>query len=47
MLERARARVRAREIDIAWSQTDNRSMGPIFTAEPGAYVLAHDPSPGD
>ena len=27
MLERARARVRAREIDIGWSQTDNRSMG--------------------
>ena len=45
MLERARARVRAREIDIGWSQTDNRSMGPIFTAEPGAYVLAHDQSP--
>ena len=45
MLERARARVRASEIDIGWTQTDNRSMGPIFTAEPGAYVLAHDQSP--
>jgi Asp-tRNA(Asn)/Glu-tRNA(Gln) amidotransferase A subunit family amidase len=45
MLERARARVRASEIDIGWAQTDNRSMGPIFTAEPGAYVLAHDQSP--
>ncbi len=45
MLERARSRVRASEIDIGWSQTDNRSMSPIFTAEPGAYVLAHDQSP--
>jgi aspartyl-tRNA(Asn)/glutamyl-tRNA(Gln) amidotransferase subunit A len=45
MLERARARVRASEIDIGWTQTDNRSMGPIFTAESGAYVLAHDQSP--
>ena len=45
MLERARERVRAREIDIAWSQDDNRAMGPIFTAEPGAFVLAHDPHP--
>jgi aspartyl-tRNA(Asn)/glutamyl-tRNA(Gln) amidotransferase subunit A len=45
MLERARGRVRAREIDIAWSQTDNRSMSPIFIAEPGAFVLEHDPDP--
>ena len=45
MLERARTHVRASEIDIGWTQTDNRSMGPIFTAEPGAYVLAHDQSP--
>jgi Asp-tRNA(Asn)/Glu-tRNA(Gln) amidotransferase A subunit family amidase len=45
LLERARAHVRATEIDIGWTQTDNRSMGPIFTAEPGAYVLAHDQSP--
>jgi Asp-tRNA(Asn)/Glu-tRNA(Gln) amidotransferase A subunit family amidase len=45
MLERARARVRAGEVDIGWTQTDNRSMGPVFTAEPGAYVLAHDQSP--
>ena len=45
MLELARERVRASEIDIAWSQTDNRSMSPIFTAEPGAFVLEHDPQP--
>jgi len=45
MLERVRARVPAGEIDIGWSQDDNRAMGPIFTAEPGAYVLAHDPEP--
>jgi aspartyl-tRNA(Asn)/glutamyl-tRNA(Gln) amidotransferase subunit A len=45
MLERVRARVPAGEIDIEWSQEDNRAMGPIFTAEPGAYVLAHDPEP--
>ena len=43
MLERARGRVRASEIDITWSQSDNRSMSPVFTAEPGAYVLEHDP----
>ena len=47
MVERARALVRASEVDIAWSQADNRSMGPVFTAEPGAYVLANDPSPAD
>ena len=45
MLERARALVRAGEVDIDWSQSDNRSMAPIFTAEPGAFVLAHDASP--
>ncbi len=45
MLERARGHVRAGELDIAWSQADNRSMSPIFTAEPGAFVLGHDPSP--
>jgi Asp-tRNA(Asn)/Glu-tRNA(Gln) amidotransferase A subunit family amidase len=45
MLERVRRLVRAEELDIRWSQTDNRSMSPIFTAEPGAYVLAHDQSP--
>ena len=45
MLDLARGRVRAGETDIAWSQTDNRSMSPIFTAEPGAYVLGHDPQP--
>ena len=45
MLERTRGRVRAGEIDIAWSQDDNRCMAPIFVAEPGAYVLAHDPDP--
>jgi aspartyl-tRNA(Asn)/glutamyl-tRNA(Gln) amidotransferase subunit A len=45
MLERARGRVRAREIDIAWSQDDNRAMSPVFSAEPGAFVLEHDPHP--
>ena len=45
MLERARGRVRAGEVDIAWSQDDNRAMSPIFTAEPGAFVLEHDPAP--
>jgi Asp-tRNA(Asn)/Glu-tRNA(Gln) amidotransferase A subunit family amidase len=45
LLERVRGRVRASEIDIAWSRDDNRAMSPIFTAEPGAYVLAHDPHP--
>jgi aspartyl-tRNA(Asn)/glutamyl-tRNA(Gln) amidotransferase subunit A len=45
MLELARERVRATEVDIAWSQSDNRSMSPIFTAEPGAFVLAHDARP--
>ncbi|HET6174874.1 MAG TPA: amidase [Gaiellales bacterium] len=45
MLERARGRVRAREIDLAWTQNDNRAMAPIFTAEPGAFVLGHDPRP--
>jgi Asp-tRNA(Asn)/Glu-tRNA(Gln) amidotransferase A subunit family amidase len=45
MLERARGRVRAQEIDIAWSQDDNRAMSPIFTAEPGAFALEHDPDP--
>ena len=45
MLERARGRVRAGEIDIGWSQDDNRSMAPVFTAEPGEYVLAHDSAP--
>jgi aspartyl-tRNA(Asn)/glutamyl-tRNA(Gln) amidotransferase subunit A len=45
MLERGRALVSAGEIDIGWSRDDNRAMSPIFTAEPGAYVLAHDPHP--
>jgi Asp-tRNA(Asn)/Glu-tRNA(Gln) amidotransferase A subunit family amidase len=45
MLERARRRVRASEIDIAWSSDDNRAMSPIFIAEPGEFVLAHDPHP--
>ena len=45
MLERTRGRVRADEIDLSWSQDDNRSMSPIFVAEPGAYVRAHDPDP--
>jgi aspartyl-tRNA(Asn)/glutamyl-tRNA(Gln) amidotransferase subunit A len=45
MLERARGHVRAGEIDIAWSQADNRSMSPVFTAEPGWFVLEHDPVP--
>ena len=44
-LERVRGRVPAREIDISWSREDNAAMSPIFTAEPGAYVLAHDPHP--
>ena len=42
----ARAGACARsEIDITWSQDDNRAMSPIFTAEPGAFVLEHDPQP--
>ncbi len=45
MLERVRRLVRGEDLDITWSQTDNRSMSPIFTAEPGAYVLAHDAAP--
>lgn len=45
MLERTRGRVRADEIDLVWSQDDNRAMSPIFSAEPGAYVLEHDPHP--
>jgi Asp-tRNA(Asn)/Glu-tRNA(Gln) amidotransferase A subunit family amidase len=45
MLERARGRVRAAEIDLAWSQEDNRAMSPVFSAEPGAFVLEHDPQP--
>jgi aspartyl-tRNA(Asn)/glutamyl-tRNA(Gln) amidotransferase subunit A len=45
LVERARAHVRASEIDITWSQDDNRAMGPVFTAEPGAFVLEHDPQP--
>jgi aspartyl-tRNA(Asn)/glutamyl-tRNA(Gln) amidotransferase subunit A len=45
LLERTRGLVRASEIDIAWSQADNRSLSPIFTAEPGAFVLEHDPDP--
>ena len=45
MLERARGRVRAREIDLGWSQDDNRAMSPVFSAEPGAFVLEHDPQP--
>ena len=45
MLERVRGRVRAGEIDLAWSQDDNRAMSPVFSAEPGAFVLAHDPQP--
>ena len=45
MLERARGRVRASEIDITWSQADNRSMAPVFVAEPGGFVLEHDPDP--
>jgi aspartyl-tRNA(Asn)/glutamyl-tRNA(Gln) amidotransferase subunit A len=45
MLERARRRARASEIDIAWSSDDNRAMSPIFIAEPGEFVLAHDPQP--
>jgi Asp-tRNA(Asn)/Glu-tRNA(Gln) amidotransferase A subunit family amidase len=45
MLERARGRVRAGEIELAWSQDDNRAMSPVFSAEPGAFVLEHDPQP--
>jgi aspartyl-tRNA(Asn)/glutamyl-tRNA(Gln) amidotransferase subunit A len=45
MLERARGRVRAGEIDLGWSQDDNRAMSPVFSAEPGAFVLEHDPQP--
>ena len=45
LLERARGRVSAGEVDIAWCQADNRAMSPIFTAEPGGFVLAHDPHP--
>jgi Asp-tRNA(Asn)/Glu-tRNA(Gln) amidotransferase A subunit family amidase len=45
MLERARGRVRAAEIDVTWSQADNRSMAPVFAAEPGGFVLGHDPVP--
>ena len=45
LLARVRGRVRASEIDIGWSRDDNRSMAPIFAAEPGEFVLAHDPSP--
>jgi Asp-tRNA(Asn)/Glu-tRNA(Gln) amidotransferase A subunit family amidase len=45
MLERARGRVPAREVDISWSRDDNRAMSPVFTAEPGSFVLAHDPRP--
>ena len=45
MIERARGRVRADEVDIGWSREDNGAMSPIFTAEPGAYVLRHDPAP--
>jgi Asp-tRNA(Asn)/Glu-tRNA(Gln) amidotransferase A subunit family amidase len=45
MLERLRGHVRADEIDLDWSQDDNRAMSPIFSAEPGAYVLEHDPHP--
>jgi aspartyl-tRNA(Asn)/glutamyl-tRNA(Gln) amidotransferase subunit A len=47
LLERARGRVGAREIDISWNRSDNRSMSPIFIAEPGGYVLDHDASPRD
>jgi aspartyl-tRNA(Asn)/glutamyl-tRNA(Gln) amidotransferase subunit A len=45
MLERARVRVPASEVDISWSRDDNRAMSPVFTAEPGSFVLAHDPHP--
>ena len=45
LLERTRARVPAPEVDIGWTQADNRSMGPVYIAEPGAFVLAHDPAP--
>jgi aspartyl-tRNA(Asn)/glutamyl-tRNA(Gln) amidotransferase subunit A len=46
MLERVCARVGAGEIDISWSQDDNRAMSPVFTAEPGAFVPEHDAVPG-
>jgi aspartyl-tRNA(Asn)/glutamyl-tRNA(Gln) amidotransferase subunit A len=45
LLERTRTRVPAPEVDIGWTQADNRSMGPVYIAEPGAFVLAHDPAP--
>jgi Asp-tRNA(Asn)/Glu-tRNA(Gln) amidotransferase A subunit family amidase len=45
MLERVRGRVHASDVDISWSQADNRAMSPIFGAEPGRYVLEHDPQP--
>ena len=45
MLERTRGRARAGEIELAWSQDDNRAMSPVFSAEPGAFVLEHDPQP--
>jgi aspartyl-tRNA(Asn)/glutamyl-tRNA(Gln) amidotransferase subunit A len=45
MVERTRGHVRADDIDITWSQGDNRSMSPVFLAEPGAFVLEHDPQP--
>jgi Asp-tRNA(Asn)/Glu-tRNA(Gln) amidotransferase A subunit family amidase len=45
MLERVRARVPAGELDVSWSRDDNRAMSPVFMAEPGSYVLAHDPHP--
>ena len=32
-------------LDLTWSREDNRSMSPIFVAEPGAFVLEHDPQP--
>jgi Asp-tRNA(Asn)/Glu-tRNA(Gln) amidotransferase A subunit family amidase len=45
MLEHVRGLLSAGEIDVAWSREDNRAMSPVFTAEPGAFVLAHDPDP--
>ena len=42
---RARARARAARSTSPGRRTDNRAMSPIFTAEPGAFVLAHDPHP--
>jgi Asp-tRNA(Asn)/Glu-tRNA(Gln) amidotransferase A subunit family amidase len=45
MLERVRGLVAGEDVDIGWERGDNRAMGPIFTAEPGAYVLEHDPEP--